>query len=507
MEEARLPELPLAGQPLYERLAEHYRRAIDAGALASGDRMPSVRALMERHRISLSTALQAFRTLEDGGWLTARPRSGYFVRRPETAAPARGPEPGAIALPPAAQYVGLNEAIAHVIAQGQAHPDALNLGGATADAALYPGERLQALAVRVLRRNPELLTDSGSDVGSLAYRQVVARRALQCGVTLSPQDLIVTSGGIDGLNLALRAVTQPGDAVAIETPGFSGLLQIIASLGLRALEIPASATTGMSIEALAIALEAYPDVKAVVVVPHLQNPLGSVMPDERKQALVALCARHAVALIEDEPYRELLEDAQSFKPLKAWDRDGGVIHCASLNKVLAPGMRVGWMAAGRWQARVRMFKYAQSRHNLSLPQLVAAEFIGSGDFDRHLNQLRPRLAQQRAAMARAVARWFPAGTRLSTPVGGLVLWVEMPQGVSSERVFARALAAGIRISPGAIYSNSARFAAFIRLSCPRPMDEALEAALRALGDIVSTTPPDATPPSKAPGRRTRGMVP
>jgi DNA-binding transcriptional MocR family regulator len=488
MADASLPELPLPGRPLYERLAEHYRRAIGAGALAGGDRMPSVRAVMQRHQISLSTALQALRTLEDDGWLTARPRSGYFVRdpAPDALKLARSDEPDTATLPAAAQYVGLNEAIANVIARGQAAEGALNLGGATPDATLFPTARLQALATRVLRRHPQLLTDAGDDVGSLAYRQAIARRALGCGMTLAPQDLIVTSGGVDGLNLALRAVTQPGDAVAIETPGFSGLLQTLASLGLRTLEIPSSARTGLSIEALTIALEAYPDIKAVVVVPHLQNPLGSVMPDERKEALVALCARHGVALIEDEPYRELLDDPQSVRPLKAWDRDGGVIHCASLNKVLAPGLRLGWMAAGRWQARVRMFRYAQSRHGLSLPQLVAAEFIGSGDFDRHLNQLRPRLAAQRAAMARAVARWFPAGTRLSLPAGGLVLWVEMPQGVSSDVVFTRALEAGIRVSPGSIYSNSARFASFLRISCPRPFDAALDDAMRTLGDIVAT---------------------
>jgi len=483
--DVRLPELPLTGRPLYERLAEHYRRAIGAGSLRPGDRMPSVRAVMERHGISLSTALQALRTLEDDGWLTAKPRSGYFVRHPAPSALARTVEPDTAMLPAEAQYVGLNEVIANYIAQGQAHAEALDLGGATAHASLYPTARLQALTVRVLRRHPALLTDSGSDAGSIEYRQAVARRALASGVTLSPQDLIATSGGVDGLNLALRATTRAGDAVAIETPGFPGLLQMIASLGLRALEIPSSPTTGLSVEALAIALDAYPDVKAVVVVPHLQNPLGTVMADDRKEALVRLCAQHAVALIEDEPYRELLEDACAFRPLKAWDRDGGVIHCASLNKVFAPGMRLGWMAAGRWQARVRMFKYAQSRHNLSLPQIVAAEFIGSGDFDRHLNQLRSRLAEQRAAMARAVARWFPAGTRLSLPAGGLVLWIEMPGGASSDEVFARALEAGIRISPGSIFSNSARFASFIRVSCPRPFDPTLDEAMRTLGRIVS----------------------
>lgn len=482
--EPRLPELPLAGSALYERLAEHYRRAIVAGALQPGDRVPSVRALMDRHHVSLSTALQTLRKLEDAGWLTVRPRSGYFVRHPAPLPLARTDEPDVAVLPAQAQYVGLHEAISHVIARAQAAETALNLGGATPDAVHYPTARLQALTVRLLRRHPDLLTDYGSESGSLPYRQAVARRALECGVSVSPQDVIATSGGVEAVNLALRAVTQPGDTVAIETPGFFGVLQIIESLGLRALEIPSSPSTGLSVEALEIALDAYPNVRAVVVVPHLQNPLGSVMPDERKHALVRLCAQHQVALIEDEPYRELLADASSFKPLKAWDRDGGVIHCVSLNKVMAPGLRLGWMDAGRWQARVRMFKYAQSRHGQSLPQRVAAEFIGSGDFDRHLNLLRVRLAVQRDAMARAVARWFPAGTKLSLPVGGMFLWIELPAGISSHQVFNEALDAGIRIVPGSIFSNSARFASFIRLSCPGTVDASVEEAIRRLGRIV-----------------------
>lgn len=478
-------DLPMAGEPLYERLAEHYRRVIAAGTLAPGDRMPSVRALMQRHQVSLSTALQVFRQLEDAGWLQAKPRSGYFVRRRTAPLLPSVGEPDNPSVPMEAQFVGLHESISKVIAQAQRFPDALNLAGATAAALLYPTARLQALTIKILRHQLTLLTEAAGDAAGAALRQAIAKRALSAGMTLSPDEVIATTGGVEAVNLALRAVTQAGDTVAIESPAFFGLLQIIESLGLRALEISTSPTTGMSLEALEMAMHAYGNIKAVVVVPHLQNPLGSVMPNERKAGLVRLCARHKVAVIEDEPYRELLDDAAQNKPLKAWDRDGGVIHCASLNKVLAPGLRLGWMSSGRWHARVKMLKYAQSRNNESLSQLVAAEFIGSGAYDRHLFQLRERLRTQREATANAIARYFPTGTRLSVPVGGIVLWLELPAGTDSGRLFEEALTRGIRIAPGTIFSNSRRFASFIRLSCPQPFDQTLDDALQRLGKLAS----------------------
>ncbi|MBR8131518.1 aminotransferase-like domain-containing protein [Burkholderia ambifaria] len=476
--------LPMTGEPLYERLAEHYRRIIAAGTLSPGDRMPSVRGFMAQHGVSLSTAIQAFRRLEDTGWCEARPRSGYFVRRRAAAVLDTLPECDGPPLSVEPPFAGLHERVSRVIDRANATPDALNLGGASALATLYPAERLQALAIRLLRRKPTLLTDAGPVGGSPEFRQTMAKRALSYGVTVSPDDVMSTSGGVDAVNLALRAVARPGDTIAIESPAFFGLIQLLESLGLRALEIPASPTTGLSIEALDVALTAYPDIRAVVVVPNLQNPLGSVMPDERKAALVALCSRRGVAVIEDEPYRELVEASHTVKPVKAWDRDGTVIYCPSFNKVLAPGMRLGWMSAGRWHARVKMLKFAHSRHNAALLQAVAAEFVGSGAFDRHLYRFREQLRAQRDVTIDAIARHFPAGTRMNRPPGGMLLWIALPDGVRSEALFDAALARGVRIAPGSIFSNSDRFDAYIRLACTRVFDSAHEAAIETLGQLI-----------------------
>ncbi|WP_322091826.1 aminotransferase-like domain-containing protein [Paraburkholderia bannensis] len=472
-------------QPLYRQLAGQYRRSIEAGVLRAGDRMPSMRAFMRQHEVSLATATESYRVLEREALIEARPREGYFVRAIASTLPAaREPEPDWQEARTEAQFVGIHANISALVARWQQVPDALNLGGVTAADALFPGEALQKIAVRTLRHRPDLLTSPGHERGDPRLRAVIARRALAAGFTVHPDEIVMTHGGTEAVNLALRAVTQPGDTVAVESPCFYGLLQVLESLGLRALEIPASPTTGLSVEALDFALRQHEDVKALVVVPHLQNPLGCVMPDAHKQRIVELCAQAGVAVIEDDPYRELVESDTPPRALKSWDTQGGVIHCTSFNKTLAPGMRVGWMAGGRWHSRIAMLKFAQSRLNEPLSQAVLAEFLQSQAHERHLRRLRERLALQRARMAQGISASFPAGTRFTPPAGGMAFWIELPPGVGSMAVFEAALAEGIRIMPGTVFSNSGRFERFIRVSCPGPDPQSADAALARIGAIA-----------------------
>ncbi|TGP42904.1 PLP-dependent aminotransferase family protein [bacterium M00.F.Ca.ET.228.01.1.1] len=479
------PNDAAAGEPLYRQLAAQYRRAIHHGVLRSGERMPSIRALMQRHGVSLATATESYRVLEREALIEAQPRAGYFVRASRKAALPAASEPDLATLPGAAQFVGIHSAISTIVAQFQRYPDAFNLGGATASPDLYPTDALQKAALRALRRRPTLLTAAGPDQGDPALRAIIARRALDAGIQIGADDIIMTHGGIEAVNLALRAVTQPGDTVAVESPCFFGLLQALESLGLRALEIPASPSTGLAVEALEFALNTHPDIKAVVVVPNLQNPLGSVMPDSHKARLVELCAAARIALIEDDPYRELVDTGQPLRSLKAWDTDGTVIHCTSFNKTLAPGMRIGWINGGRWHPRIGMLKFAQSRHNEQLSQVVLAEFLETNAYERHLRRLRDRLRLQRERMSAALGASFPEGTRFTPPAGGMFFWIELPRVVSSAAFFHAALEEGIRVMPGTVFSNAGRFDHFIRLSCPSTDLDLADEAVRKLGGLAT----------------------
>ncbi len=470
---------------LYRRVADHYQDAIEAGTLAAGDRMPSVRALMRTHGVSLSTALQACRHLEGEGWLEARPRSGYFVRRRRpTRALAPASEVAASQPPDPAAYVGIHALVSEIVVRGQQATVTVNLSMAVGAPSLYPVEALKNAAIRHLRHHPETLTTMARFEGLPALKTALAKHALVHGMQVAPDAVIVTHGCIEALNLALRAVARPGDTIAVESPTYYGLLQVLEGLGLRALEIPTSPHTGISLDALAFALDNDRSVRAVVAMPNMHNPLGSTMPDAAKERLVRLCQAHDIALIEDDIYGTMTDDPAPLKAAKAWDDSGHVIYCNSLNKSLAPGLRLGWMIAGRWHARIEMLKFAQTRHSEELPQVVAAEFLGSGAFERHLQRLRVALRHQRERLAEAVAEHFPAGTRLSVPAGGMLLWIELPVGLSSQRLFEAALTEGIKIAPGSMFSNSRRFDHFIRLSAGWPYGDETDRAVQRLGALA-----------------------
>ena len=445
--------------------------------------MPSVRQLMERHGVSLSTALQACRELEREGLLEARPRSGYFVRRrpqPARAAPIAEPE---ARLPDPAQYVGIHQRISAILARSRQHAVRVSLAGLSAASDLYPVAALNAATTRALRRHPQLYGRTPEAEGHPELRAALARHALLSQINRRPR----TSSSpmaVPRRCTALRAVAGPGDVIAVESPTYYGLLQILEGLGMRALEIPCSPHSGISLEALELAAQTYDSIKAVVVVPTLQNPLGSIMPDANKAALVRWCETRGIVLIEDDCFSALADGETRPAAAKSRDQSGNVIYCASLHKFRrrACAWAGSRQAAGR---RAWPCSFSQSRPNGVLAQLAVADFMGSGAFARHLRRLRDQLRIQREWMAEAIAGGFPAGTRLSTPAGGMHLWVELPAGIDSETLFELALRQGIHVAPGVMFSNSNRFDHFLRVNCGAPRSALLEDALRRLAAVTN----------------------
>ncbi|MFT4192526.1 MAG: PLP-dependent aminotransferase family protein, partial [Comamonas sp.] len=391
--------------PLYRQIARHYEQAMASGSLRPGMQMPSVRELRQRHGVSLSTALQMLRHLEERGLVEARERVGYFVRVPVESAMAHLPaarEPDLRRpLPPDAQvFTGINERISVILEKARlAAPHAVDLGNAMPAPSLFDATALNRLATALLREQPDILVHGFSTPTThTEFQHAMAHHALGFGMAIAPHEVAATHGNSEAVNLALEAVAQPGDVIAVESPTFYGVLQTIEVQRMRALEIPCSPQTGISLEALELAIRTEPRLKAVVVVPHLQMPLGCSMPDAHKEKLVRLCAANGIALIEDDIYREFVETDQTLRPAKAWDAPGGqgcVIYCASLSKSFAPGLRQGWISAARWQSRVQMLGFARTRNIQSWSQLLAARSIDSPAYLRHLRRMRTQLRVQR----------------------------------------------------------------------------------------------------------------
>jgi DNA-binding transcriptional MocR family regulator len=466
------------GGLLYESLAERVAEAIQAGALRAGDRLPSVRRVSAQHRVSIATAVQAYRHLENRRLIEARPKSGYFV----SSRPAALAEPTTSTPPGTARFVGVNQLVTEVL-DSVRQADGVPLGSACPGQELFPAEKLLRLAHAEGRRRPELMGAYPMSAGHERLRTMIARRSLDFGCRLRPEEIIVTNGCVEALNLALRAVASPGDTIALESPTYFTLLQIIESLGMKALEIPTHPREGLSIDALDLATQKQGAVKAVIAVPNFQNPLGSLMPDENKARLVQLCDARGIALIEDDIYGDIHFGPSRPRVAKSWDRSGNVLLCSSFSKTVAPGFRVGWIAPGRLYEQVAMLKFISSISTPELPQAAIAAFMDNGGYDHHLRRLRAGFARRVQQTSHAIAEYFPAGTRITRPAGGFVLWVELPAKVDALELFRRARAERIGIAPGPMFTTTKRYRNCIRVGCGHLWSAKIEMGLMRLGQL------------------------
>jgi DNA-binding transcriptional MocR family regulator len=358
------------------------------------------------------------------------------------------------------------------------------LGSAFPAAHLFPFDALARSGARAMRRLKPAQITSALTAGDPALRQALRRRYALQGVPLAEDELVITNGAMEALNLCLQAVTQPGDVVVVESPTFYAALQALERLNLKAVEVATDPQTGVNLDALAQLLVGQ-KVAACWFMPSLQNPLGALMPPARKQALVALLAQHGVPLIEDDVYGELYADVRRPPPAKAFDQTGGVLHCASFSKCLAPGYRVGWAAAGRFAPTVQRLKMMSSLATALPPQLAIADYLAQGGYDRHLRQLRAALAAEQQRARRLIERHFPAGTRVTRPAGGYFLWLELPAAVDALALHHQAMAQGISTAPGVLFSADRRFVHHLRLNVGHPGDSRVDDALRRVGELAS----------------------
>jgi DNA-binding transcriptional MocR family regulator len=464
---------------LYDLLAEDLTGLIAKGTLRVGDRLPSVRQLSDQRGVSISTVLQAYLLLESRGFVETRPQSGHYVRATRL---SLVPEPRAPRAAGQATRVTVSDLVKRVYTAAR-EPDMVLLGAGFMSMALLPTDRLCRGLASIARSAGGAALAYDPPPGLPALRRQIARRAADCGVTLGADEIVTTVGTMEALHLCLRAVAKAGDTIAVESPAYYGVLQLIESLGMRALEIPANPGTGVDLAVLDRALRQHP-VKAVVLVPSFSNPLGTLMPDEAKRELVRMLARRDVPLVEDDIYGDLHFEGARPRPARAFDRHGLVMLCSSFSKTLAPGFRVGYVAPGRYRETVERLKFAQTVASPTITQMAIAEFLENGGYERHLRRLRRALADQVARVSEAIALGFPQGTRISRPRGGFFLWVEMPPGKSALELHDRALARGVSVAPGPIFSAKQRFQSCLRISCGYPWSEAIERGVRTLGEIA-----------------------
>jgi DNA-binding transcriptional MocR family regulator len=471
---------PIKDDFLYSVIAERFENQIENNILKTGDKLLSLRTLSKEQGVSISTAYKAYIELENRGFIEARPKSGYFVRF----SPSQYPKTPQAPKPDFNPVRSSVDEMLKLVYKSINQEGIVKLSRATPSGTLIPEAKLNKAMMEAIRRSPNSCTGYEEMQGNITLRKQIAKHAFNWNGNITEEDVVTTQGCMEALVFCLQAVTQPGDTVAIEIPTYFGIFNVMKSLGLKVLEIPAEPETGINIEYLEQALDAVP-VKACLFVPNFCNPAGGLMPDHRKKQLVELLAKRQIPLIEDDIYGEMYFGKNRPKTCKSYDKEGMVMLCSSVSKTLAPGYRVGWCIPGKFIDKVISLKLNHTVSSATPTQAAVALFFETGRYDLHMRKLRKSLHTQCLRYTQAIIDYFPKDTKVSRPQGGYVLWIEMNQSIDAFALFEKAMQEKVSIAPGQIFSTDGRFTNYMRISFGAPFDETIDKSLKKLGKLVA----------------------
>ncbi|WP_233855399.1 PLP-dependent aminotransferase family protein [Dyadobacter sp. CY326] len=465
---------------LYSQVAERLEQQIENNTLKSGDKLISLRALSKEQGISLSTAYKAYVALENKGYVEARPKSGYFVRYKSAQRPGKSEVPK-----PAAKLAEPDvDAIIKQVYRTLTQEGTVRLSTAVPSIELTPVAKLNKALMEAIRRSPHSCTQYEDIQGNQNLRKQIAKNAFNWNGNVTEDEVITTHGCMEAVSFCLQAVTKPGDVVAIESPVYFGIFNVVKNLGLQIFEVVSDPNDGPDLEYLEKSLETVP-IKACLFVTNFSNPTGASMPDNRKKQLVQMLAEKEIPLIEDDIYGEMYFGKNRPKTCKSFDKKGLVMLCSSVSKTLAPGYRVGWCIPGKFFEKVLSNKIVHTVSSATPTQSAIGYFFETGRYDLHMRNLRKALHTQCLRYTQAITEYFPAGTRISRPQGGYVLWIELNAKINAFELFEAGILENISISPGQIFSTDARFVNYIRISFGAPFSPAIDGALKKLGALVA----------------------
>ncbi|WP_299880423.1 PLP-dependent aminotransferase family protein [uncultured Cocleimonas sp.] len=467
----------------YQQVADHISDQIKNGLLRAGEKVPSVRQCSAEMGLSISSVIRGYELLQDQMLIEPRPQSGFYVR-PQF----ERNNPPAISKPTAEPSDVNIDSLAVTLMQTTQDENVIQLGTAPPFTDVPSVKALNRIMTKVIREEPNI-ADYDTPAGNEDLRRQIARRMINAGVNIHPDEIVITTGCQEAITLCLRAVTKAGDTVIVESPSYFGTLKAIESLGLKVLEIPTHAEKGVSLSAIQDAIAQW-DISACVLTPNFSNPLGYVMSDEKKSKLRKLLKAADVPIIEDDIYAELSYNAQRPKAIKAFDEtcaNSNVLLCSSLSKSLSPGLRIGWAIPGRWLNEVTQLKVCNSMAGATVPAKTAARYLELGIFDRHLRQMRRHYKDQRDYFLHLATLHLPKNIRLTHPEGGYVIWLELEEHINSMKLYEDAKYENISIAPGPLFSVSGEYKNFIRINYGRATKDQLEEAMIKLGRIISNS--------------------
>lgn len=462
---------------LYLKIANAVTEQIKSETLQFGDRLPSLRSAQKLYNVSLNTVKQAYMELESRSLVESRPKYGYYVSQTSQRK---------LALPSVAKMKvsegentpeDLIGKVFGTIAGTDVTQFALGIPGKS----LLPVAQMKKCMINVMKGKHDSGTNYEPVQGSEKLRREIAKWSIVMEGKITEDDLVITSGAMNGVYNCLMAVTKPGDCVAVESPVYFGILQAIQLLGLKAVEIPTHPITGIDLDALKKVL---PKLSACCFVVNYNNPLGFQMPDENKKELVKMLTEHNVPLVEDDVYGNIYFGAGRPKPCKFYDEAGIVMWVGSVSKTLAPGYRVGWVAPGKFKEKIIRQKLVQTVSSPSLFSDVIADFLEHGRYDHHLRMFRKKLYANYLQIQKSVTEYFPDNTKISEPKGGFMLWLELDKRICTEDLYDEAVSQKVNFAPGRMFSQYNQYQNCMRLNYALEWTDRVESDLEKLGKMI-----------------------
>jgi len=446
----RIPLDRQSAVPLYQQIESYLRQGILSGSLPAETRLPASRRLAQDLGVNRITVENAYAALETDGLIYSRMGSGTYVLPPNPLFAFSKAAPGApwpLWQQSLAIEIPETKALGETSRKVVRHPQLISFASGIGDAHLFPAEDFRKVLQTVMRRDGIAALDYGEPNGHAPLRETVTHILASQGLQTRSENVLITAGSQQALSLISQLLLKPGDLIMLESPTYSGALDLFRALGFKVVGVPVD-RHGMQVEVLEKLLQQH-HPKLIYTIPTFHNPTGTCLSSQRRIQLIILADRYNIPILEDDFVGDLRYEGRSQPALKALDPGGRVIYVSTFSKILMPGLRVGFLVAeGPIYDRLVNFKRVNDLATSTLIQRALEVYVTVGRYQSYLRRSCQIFHKRRDAMLSAIERYLPGEIHLDPPQGGLFVWLQLPESLSSEELLPLAWEEGVEFSPG-----------------------------------------------------------
>ena len=484
------------GVPLYQQICQRLREAILSGELPEGVRLPTERALAAELGVNRTTVMNAYNELASEGLVEGHVGRGTLVRRNHFSYDGEHFDSGPswlLGLPAGErELLGPDARLLSELASMSERKEIISLAAATPARDLLPAEMLSTIFADGLLNARQSALGYCPVEGLNSLRRGIAARMRQRGVAIDAQHILILSGSTQGIGLTGRLLLNPGDEVVVEVPTYLGAIQTFRALGVRIIGVPTD-SDGMRIDLLESILVRHRP-RLIYTMPTFQNPTGVVLSPERRRRLLLLAKRYQTPILEDDPYGEIYYEGKERQPLKALDSNGQVLYLSTFSKILAPGLRVAWLAAPEPMIeRLSLHKQVFDLNTNAIGQWAVSEILRRGLMADHLTMLRQHYQQKRDLMLEAIRTHWPKDVRVNSPAGGFHLWCRLPGDMRARALLREAAHEQVAFVIGEPFHVDGGGQQQFRLSFAYPEEDHIEEGIRRIGSAMKRLRAHRTP--------------